>query len=187
MRYVNDGDIRRCRRNLFLLAYIYFQFLRDKVTENEVRSALKRFSNEAQVSGGDDDKLLWNTYDEAMERINGQELGLKELALLVLSWITCAKRQLTRTELQHALARKKGSRKLDTRDLAPIEDIISVCAGLVTVDKGSDIIRLAHYTTQQYFESRREKLFVNADADITAVCATYLSLDIFKDRFYQTR
>ena len=59
-------------------------------------------------------KLLWEpargikgldkTYEQAMKRIEGQEEGSRELAKQVLSWITCAKRPLSTSELQHALA-----------------------------------------------------------------------------------
>ncbi|KAH7159361.1 nucleoside phosphorylase domain-containing protein, partial [Fusarium sp. MPI-SDFR-AT-0072] len=144
---------------MFLLAHIYLQFLKDKVTENDVRSALKGIQKQKQASGGNKYKLLSSAYDQAMERINRQEMGLRELAIRVLSWITCAKRQLTTTEFQHALATKMGNPVLDTGDLVPIEDIISVCAGLVVVDKESDIIRLAHYTTQHYLNDKRNELF----------------------------
>jgi hypothetical protein len=39
-----------------------------------------------------------------MERIEGQEAGLQKLAREALSWITCAKRPLTTSEIQYALA-----------------------------------------------------------------------------------
>ncbi|KAJ3532443.1 hypothetical protein NM208_g8432 [Fusarium decemcellulare] len=165
---------------MFILAQIYLQSLKDKVTENEVRRALQAIHHRKQASGGDRDKLLSSAYHEAMERINRQERGLRKLAMRVLSWITCAKRQLTTKELQDALATKRGKPSLDTRDVIRIEDMVSVCAGLVTVDKESRVIRLAHYTTQQYFNDRRHRLFPNAEAHITATCVTYLSFSVFE-------
>jgi hypothetical protein len=84
-----------------------------------------------------------------MERINSQVIDFKELARQVLSWIICAKRPLTTLELQHALAVEVGKTKLNKHNLPEIEDMVSVCAGLVTVDEESDIIRLVHYTTQE--------------------------------------
>ncbi len=79
-----------------------------------------------------------------MERIEGQMSGHKVLATRVLSWITCAKRPLEKVELQHALAIKVEKSELDQGDLPHIEDMVSVCAGLVTVDEESGIIRLVH-------------------------------------------
>jgi ankyrin repeat protein len=121
-----------------------------------------------------------------MERINGQKLGLRELAKRVLSWITCAKRPLTKLELQHALAIEVGNLELDEENLPQIEDMISVCAGLVTIDQESDIIRLIHHTTQEYFERTQNQWFPNAEADITKICVTYLSFSVFESGFCQT-
>jgi hypothetical protein len=156
------------------------------VTENDVRSALEGIHKQKQASEGDKHKLLSSAYDQAIERINRQEMGLRDLAIRVLSWITCAKRQLTTIEFQHALATKKGKRTLDTRDLVPVEDIVSVCAGVVTMDKESDIIRLAHYTTQQYFNDKRNELFPNMEYNILITCLTYLSFDVFESGFCRT-
>lgn len=92
-------------------------------------------------------EVLDQAYKEAMERINEQKPGFRRLANKVLSWITCAKRPLTTSELQHALAVEVGDTKLDEDNIERIERIVSVCAGLVTVDKETGIIRLVHYTT----------------------------------------
>jgi hypothetical protein len=90
-----------------------------------------------------------------MDRIEGQVSGQEKLAKEVLLWITCAKRPLITSELQHALAVEVGKPELDEENLSKIEYMVSVCAGLVTVDEDSNIIRLVHYTTQEYFEPRR--------------------------------
>jgi hypothetical protein len=94
----------------------------------------------------------YGAYKEAMERIKHQPGDFPKLASMVLSWITFAKRPLTTSELQHALAVEIGASKLDEENLLDTEDMVSVCAGLVTIDEESDIIRLVHYTTQEYFE-----------------------------------
>src|SRR5882757_5565282 len=122
-------------------------------------------------------------YEEAMNRIPQQRI---EFAKLVLSWITCAKRPLTTSELQHALAVEIGMPKLDEDNLPQVEDMVSVCAGLVTVDDGSGIIRLVHYTTQEYFERTQQVWFPNAVTDIAKVCSTYLSFDTFESGFCLT-
>jgi hypothetical protein len=114
-----------------------------------------------------------------MKRIAGQVKDQKELAKQVLSWITCAKRPLTTSGLQHALAVEEGESTLDKENLPQIEDMVSVCAGLVTVDQESGIVRLVHYTTQEYFERTQRKWFPNAEIDITTICITYLSYPIF--------
>ena len=115
-----------------------------------------------------------------MERIDGQVRNSQELAKQVLSWITCTKRLLTTSELRHALAIELDTSALDEENLPEIEDMVSVCAGLVTLDEESDIIRLVHYTTQEYFERTRMTWFPDAQKDIARACVTYLSFDTFK-------
>ncbi|KAF5539776.1 nucleoside phosphorylase domain-containing protein [Fusarium napiforme] len=171
---------------MFLLAHIYLQFFNDKMTENDVRSALKEIQKQKQASGGNKHKLLSGAYDTIMERINRQKLGLRELAIQVLSWITYAKRQLTIIELQHALATKQGNKTLDSGDIVPVDDIVSVCTGLVTVDRGRDIIRLNHYTAQQYLHDKLKELFPNAEFSMMTTCLTYLSFDVFRSGFCRT-
>lgn len=121
-----------------------------------------------------------------MERINSQKTGFRELAKKVLSWITYAKRPLTTSELQYALAVEPGKPALDKDNLPQIDDMVSVCAGLVTVDEESGIIRLVHYTTQKYFERTQTQWFPEAEGEITTMCVTYLSFDVFGSGYSQT-
>jgi hypothetical protein len=79
-----------------------------------------------------------------------------------------------------------GASELDKENLPGIEDIVSVCAGLVTVDEESGIIRLVHYTTQEYFERTQTYWFPNAQRDIARTCITYLSFDAFETGFCAT-
>ncbi|KAH6970509.1 ankyrin repeat-containing domain protein [Ilyonectria sp. MPI-CAGE-AT-0026] len=172
---------------MFLLAQLYLGLLGDKLTLNDVRSAMETFQKQGQGSGEDQkDEVLARAYEQAMERINGQMLGMKTLAMKVLSWITCAKRQLTTSELQHALATKTGKSELDHGDLPHIGDMVSVCAGLVTVDEESGIIRLVHYTTQEYLKRTRERWFRDPESVITTTCVTYLSFIVFETGFCKT-
>ncbi|KAH6997888.1 hypothetical protein BKA56DRAFT_607474 [Ilyonectria sp. MPI-CAGE-AT-0026] len=170
---------------MFLLAQIYLDSLDDKLTINAVRGALEEMKRRKKASGENMHHVLLDAYDTAIKRINGQKPGLRELAMQVLSWITCAQRPLTTSELQHALATKRNKRVLDPGDIPQIGDMVSVCAGLVTVDKQSDLIRLVHYTTQQYFDANRT-LFSNAEANITTTCVTYLSFDVYESGFSPT-
>ncbi|EXK78267.1 hypothetical protein FOQG_17045 [Fusarium oxysporum f. sp. raphani 54005] len=172
---------------MFLLAQLYLLLLADKLTLNDIRSAMETFRKQGQGLGEDQkDQVLARAYEQAMERINGQMPGMKTLAMRVLSWITCAKRQLTTSELRHALATKTGKSELDRGDLTHIGDMISVCAGLVTVDEESGIIRLVHYTTQEYLKRTRERWFQNPESVIATVCVTYLSFTVFETGFCKT-
>ncbi|KAI7771477.1 hypothetical protein LZL87_010917 [Fusarium oxysporum] len=172
---------------MFLLAQLYLGLLCDKLTLNDIRSAMETFRKQGQGLGEDHkDQVLAHAYEQAMERINGQMPGMKTLAMRVLLWITCAKRQLTTSELQHALATKTGKSELDHGDLIHIRDMVSVCAGLVTVDEESGIIRLVHYTTQEYLKRTQERWFRNPECLITTACVTYLSFTVFETGFCKT-
>ena len=118
-----------------------------------------------------------------MERINGQVIDFKRLANQVLSWIVCARRPLTTRELQHALAVEVGDSEANEHKLPEIEDMVTFCAGLVTVDEESGIIRLVHYTTQEYFEQTQNSWFPRAEIEITKTCVTYLSFSVFDSGF----
>jgi hypothetical protein len=51
----------------------------------------------------------------------------------------------------------------------------------LTVDRESDIVRLVHYTTQEYFERIRSERFPHAEQRIVTICLSYLSFDIFQE------
>lgn len=144
----------------------------DKTTKKEITCALGRLPKGSEE--------LDDAYKEALQRIEFQRQGLRDLAKRVLLWITCARRPLNTLELQHALAVEVGELALDPDNLRDTEVMLSVCAGLVTIDKESGIIRLVHYTTQEYFDRTWNFWFPNAQNDITITCVTYLSFDAFE-------
>ncbi|KAJ5747465.1 uncharacterized protein N7511_009161 [Penicillium nucicola] len=139
-----------------------------KRSPKAIRASLKGISSGAQTYD--------TSYDAAMQRIKAQLPDQTELALQVLLWVTCSKRQLTTAELRIALAVEIEESEFDRDNMPDIMDVVSVCAGLVTVDENSDIIRLAHYTTQEYFERHQSTWFPTAHLDIGTICLKYLSI-----------
>ena len=105
-----------------------------------------------------------------------------ELAKKVLSWITYAHRPLKVIELRHALAIEVGASELDEDNIPEGEDLISACAGLVTIDQESNVVRLVHYTTHEYFERIRLSWLPSGPTDISICCLTYLSFNVFSIR-----
>jgi ankyrin repeat protein len=156
----------------FLLARLHMDSLVTKGTRKAVREALKTLPKE-----------LESTYQEAMQRIQSQNDDDKQLAERVLYWISFAFRPLALNELQHALAVEFGESELDEENIPDEELLTSLCAGLVIVDKQSNVIRLVHYTTQEYFERIRMVQFPNAQAEIAKTCLTYLSFEVFADGY----
>ena len=83
---------------------------------------------------------LNDTYDEVLKRILTQGEEDVKLAKRVLGWLLYAKRPLKTRELQHALSVTPNSRELDEAALTEEGDLISVCAGIVTIERETNII-----------------------------------------------
>lgn len=128
-----------------------------------------------------------------MRRIENQVPDQIQIAKQALAWTICAKRRLTTLELRSALAVEAEDCELDEDNLSDLEDIVSGCQGLVTVDEESDTIRLVHYTAQEYLQRTCDTWFPNANHEIARTCLTYLSFDVFKagscstDQEFETR
>jgi len=119
-----------------------------------------------------------------MLRIYSQPNEDVALAKRVLSWISCAKRPLTVLEIQHALAVEPGIMNIDEEALIEEDLLVSVCLGLVTIEEESSIIRLVHFTTQEYFQRTRIDYFPTAETDIAMSCLTYLSFSGYAELLF---
>jgi hypothetical protein len=126
----------------FLLAKLHLDSLSTKNTVKAVRDTLNRLP-----------KDLDRTYDEAMERIDHQNEDDRQLAHSVLTWVAYAVRPLLVNELREALAIEPGAESVDPDNLLDTDIILSVCAGLVIVDEVMSVVRLIHYTTQEYMHT----------------------------------
>ncbi|KAK6523259.1 hypothetical protein TWF694_006148 [Orbilia ellipsospora] len=169
---IKEG-ITRVARGMFLLAKLHFDSVCTGMTLREIKSTLEHLPVGPRAYD--------EAYDQAMSRIVDLGPRSEKLARLVISWIICAKRPLTTSELQHALAIKPEDKILDFDNFIQIKVMISACAGLVTVDKESNIIRLVHATTQEYFERKQEQHFPRAEMVLARTCMIYLLFDEFED------
>lgn len=156
----------------FLLAQLHLDSLRGKRSPKAVRIALEKLSKGSNAYDA--------AYHDAMTRINGQITDEAMLAHQTLSWITCARRPLKTIELQHALGVELNEPGLDEDNLPDLQDLVSKCCGLVTIDEESDIVRLVHYTTQEYFERTQADWFPDAQSAIAETCTTYLAFNVFE-------
>lgn len=119
------------------------------------------------------------TYDNAMLRIRSQGRASVECATQVLSWVIFAQRPMTIEELRCAMAVESEDSDLVEEALPDSDSLLSACCGLVVVDANRNIVRLIHYTTQEYFERTRHAHFPSAQRYMTDVCITYLSFQTF--------
>jgi len=94
---------------------------------------------------------LESTYNRALERIKSTHRNEKtKRALAILMWISLSKRPITIQDLQQALMIQANTTKHDTKYRLTSKVIIDVCLGLVRVEKASHIVRLVHFTFQEY-------------------------------------
>jgi hypothetical protein len=111
----------------FLKAELILNVLEHLETAEEVRDALNS---------------LPSTYDGCYEftlrQIERKDTDQRDLALKVLSWLSHALGGLTVTALQEALSVQAGDEKVDEEKLIPVDDLISVCSGLVVTDTVND-------------------------------------------------
>lgn len=141
-----------------------------KLSCREVRTALKTLP-----------KTLDAVYADAYERIEHQETEFAELAEAVLFWVICARRNFTVQDLQHLYATQELSdgELLEEDDLPDGDILTEACGGLVMVDAESQVVRLVHYTAQQYFEEYHKLLIKRAQLTLTRISLTYLALPNF--------
>jgi len=103
-----------------------------------------------------------------------------ELAKRVLAWLSCAQRPMTVLGIQHALAVVPGSTNIDKDALIDEGLLLSVCAGLVSIET----LRFAHHTYQEYVERTLMHWFPTAQIEIATTCLTYLSFDVFAEDYH---
>jgi hypothetical protein len=158
----------------FLLAHLHLEMLSEQNTRRAVRTKAENLP-----SG------LYDTYDDVIERISQQCQPNADLAFKVLSWVTYARRPLKPEELQCAVAITNGMTSLDDDDLTDVEDLLSFCAGIVIIDRESEVVRLVHYTTQGFLED----LLTDRKVDVPRACLSYLevpsySIGVNVDKLY---
>ncbi|RWA07972.1 hypothetical protein EKO27_g7139 [Xylaria grammica] len=171
-------EICKAVDGIFLLAQLYVNSLEGKRSIKAVRGALNNLRTGCSAYD--------TIYSSALQRIEDQVKDARELAKQVISWITWSRRPISMTELQHALGIELGSPSLDEDNLPDVDYMVSVCAGLVTVDHESRVIRLVHYTAQEYLERSWEPQAAKFEADMSATCITLLSFDYFKSGICKT-
>ncbi|KAJ7235793.1 ankyrin repeat-containing domain protein [Mycena rebaudengoi] len=160
---------------MFLLAKLHIQSLSTKNTIQDVRDAMKELP-----------KSLDDSYDIAMQRIEAQSEDDRKTARSILIWVANAKRPLKVSETIAALSIKPGDKRLNEDNFLDIKIILSVCAGLVIVDKESSVVRLVHYTTQEYLDKIQAKKFSDAQTEITCTLLTFLAFDGYPESSWES-
>ena len=98
------------------------------------------------------------------------------LAFTVLQWLSSVRRPITALELQHAIAARSGSSKLGA--LTNTKKFVSCCFGLTIIDKETQVVRLVHFSVNEFLLERRDELFDDPDSVLAGSCLAYMALFI---------
>jgi len=117
---------------------------------------------------------LGDVYGATIERIKAQDGDRSRLGMAALMWISHAERPLRADELCNALAVQLGSTVFDATNIPSMSTLVSCCQGLITVDKEASIVRLIHFTLQEYLSTHRD-IFSGPRSAMAEICLTYLN------------
>jgi len=151
-------------QGMFLLPALQIHNILGQTNKAQIRKALK------YLPTGLADNLA-----RTMDRIRAQHSQSRaraDLALAILQWLSTAERQITTGELQHALACTEEG--LDLDDLTNPNLFVDCCFGLVVVDKETCVIRLVHFSVNEFLQERRDELFKGSQGALAATSLTYI-------------
>ena len=148
----------------FLLVSLAIDTILDEVTVLERKRKLDEMTR---------GNHLGDVYGTTLERIKAQK-GRSRLGIGALIWVSNSERPLRTSELCHALGVRIGSTDLDLEGVPTIRTLIGCSLGLITVEASSSIVRLVHFTLQEYL-SNNSSLFRSPHSMMAEVCLTYLN------------
>ena len=157
-----------CRKanGMFLLARLQMDSLVNQTSARHVYEALQSLPEK-----------LNETFGDAINRIKSQSQEYWQLARKVISWIFYAKRPLQISELVIILAVEPEDTKFDPLGLHERDLILEVCCGLVSIDEQDGIVRLVHYSLQEYLIACWHGHWPTAEETVAATCIAYLTLE----------
>ena len=153
-----------------LLVSLNITAILDETTIHDRREKLKRMT-----SG----RGLNDVYRVALERIKGQPVGKSKLGMAALMWISRSERPMSANELCDALGVQIGSTDHNPDSIPSMQTLLASCLGLVAVDQAGSVVRLVHFTLQEYLYSCSE-IFQNAYSVMAQVCLVYINFDCIK-------
>lgn len=117
-------------------------------------------------------KDLEEAYNGVVERMTTGEAAF---AYRILGWIFQARRVLTMSELQEALAVSVDVPSLRRHLITSASKIVSVCGGLLNHDKASDLVTFSHETVREFLRKGKVGM-MPSHSEIGRTCLTYIQL-----------
>lgn len=160
--------------NRFQLVEFQLRYVLSKAEPRKIVAALESVPSD-----------LPEAYENVFNRIERRGAEYCKLVLKILSWIFYARRLLRMNELQHALAMEPEDIGIDDGYLLQPNFIVEVSESLLSYDKATGIVRLSHHTVREYLQGSLTSLL--SETDLSLVCITYLSFDVFSQGPCKTR
>lgn len=158
---------------MFLLARLHMDSLREKLSKKAIKQALEHLHRGSNAYD--------STYEDALERISRQADERKSIALEAIGWAVFAQRPLTEYELEEALAIEIGGVEIDEDAVTPIDEVLSLCAGLLVKDEHSNIVRLVHTTAHEYLVRTADTWIPDFHTNLATKCMTYICFPEFDE------
>lgn len=148
----------------FLAVKLHMESLSSKTNIAALKKAITRLPN-----------TLDQLYQDALHRIESLNEDDREIAQNALRWVAYVYEPLTVPMLEEALAIDPEGEDFDPEAAPPITLVLNACEGLLIVDEETQIVRLVHYTAQDYFNALIRSNNQDEHARIAGDCITFLS------------
>jgi len=112
--------------------------------------------------------------DTSLKRLQSQPPHLREIGTRVLVWVAYAKRPLTISELQHALAVEVDDEEFFEDGISPEHVLTASCAGLVALDPNTKVVRFINMSIREYLSQMDIPLQLDPELYILRICTRYL-------------
>lgn len=122
-------------------------------------------------------------YGMAIDHINNQPAIPKTLAQRTIAWIVRAKRPLFAAEVLHAAGFNEDGTAWSQGEVPHIDDVISSCAGLVSVEAETEKLRLLHKSAFNYFRANADEWMEPGETAMAMGCMKYLQMEEPEDVF----
>lgn len=116
---------------------------------------------------------LEGTYGRLLSLLIDQIHSYSESPLRILAWLSYLEISVTLTELREALALDPAA-AYDKNNMITEEFFNECCAGLLTYDDATGVIRWVHQSAKEYFKIRREDLFPETREEILEIRPEWL-------------
>ncbi|KAL8871234.1 MAG: hypothetical protein Q9174_002893 [Haloplaca sp. 1 TL-2023] len=168
LRKAVTSTVVRKSKGMFLLARLYMDLLEDQISVAQIRNTIK-----------DLHEGLDEVYGEVWKRVQQQKRVLSGLAQRAILWLSFASSQMTVDQLRHVVVTEQDHSDFDRDNMPATEVLIDACQGLVKIDNESQIIRLAHFTTYDFFRGELSRRIPDIHSILAKTCLTYLQFKVF--------